>query len=110
MKVRSAGGGLNLATSCRRFLLAMSKRKAKVVVNAVEDDDATELSGREAQRIAGLNADHGKLAVGTAFCTKCKTRDFDPKSPAKFSRGASPPDPPNFVNSRMCDHMVADPL
>ena len=47
----------------------MSKRKAKVVVNAVEDDDATELSGREAQRIAGLNADHGKLAVGTAFCT-----------------------------------------
>ena len=48
----------------------MSKRKAKVVVNAVEDDDATELSGREAQRIAGLNADHGKLAyaVGTVFC------------------------------------------
>ena len=57
-------GGSQPRDNCRRFLLAMSKRKAKVVVNAVEDDDATELSGREAQRIAGLNADHGKLAVG----------------------------------------------
>ena len=48
----------------------MSKRKAKVPVNAVEDDDATQLSGREAQRIAGLNADHA--AAGKASGIKRK--------------------------------------